>query len=47
MANWVYVLAGIYMMAMGLSAKSAPGIPGVTRKRMSGVREKHPAEGSR
>ena len=29
MANWVYVLAGMYLMAMGLTAKSAPGIPGI------------------
>ena len=32
MANWVYVLAGIYLMAMGLTAKSAPGVPGVDQE---------------
>ncbi len=29
MTNWIYVLTGIYLMAMGLTAKSAPGVPGV------------------
>ena len=32
MANWVYVLAGMYLMAMGLTAKSAPGIPGIDQE---------------
>ncbi len=29
MRSWVYVLCGMYLMAMGLTAKSAPGVPGV------------------
>ena len=32
MANWIYVLAGMYLMAMGLTAKSAPGVPGVDQE---------------
>lgn len=32
MTNWVYVLTGMYLMAIGLTAKSAPGVPGVEQE---------------
>ena len=32
MANWIYVLTGMYLMAMGLTAKSAPGVPGIDQE---------------
>ena len=32
MTNWVYVLTGMYLMAIGLTAKSAPGVPGIDQE---------------
>ena len=32
MVNWVYVLTGMYLMAIGLTAKSAPGVPGIDQE---------------
>ncbi len=30
--NWVYVLTGMYLMAIGLTAKSAPGVPRIDQE---------------
>ncbi len=43
MANWVYVLAGMYLMAMGFTAKSAPGIPGIDQEQDEARARKVPA----
>ncbi len=32
MTSWVWVLTGMYLMAIGLTAKSAPGVPGIDQE---------------
>ena len=32
MTNWLWVLTGMYLMAIGLTAKSAPGVPGIDQE---------------
>ena len=32
MTSWVWVLTGMYLMASGLTAKSAPGVPGIDQE---------------